>query len=202
MTPSIGLVSLCLFVGSAASLLGSPGPGIASLLAAGRSVGFSRSLGFFWGLQAGLAIAAGLCAAGLFSLLRLIPGTVQLLSVLAALYLFHLAYRIASAPVGIVAGPDRVKPSFAAGLLLGLSNPKAFIAFMALFASQTLLAGDQRADSVLKWLLVIAVMIAVDLIWLLVGASLRQAALRPQTERVLNLALGGLVAVATISAFR
>lgn len=199
LTPSINPLSLWLFIGSAAALLGSPGPGIASLLAVGRSVGFAKSLRYFWGLQAGLAVAAGLCAAGLFSLLRLIPGAVQMLSMVAALYLIQLAYRIASAPIGAAAGADRVRPSFSAGLLLGFANPKAFLAFLALFASQTLLAGNQRADNLVKWLLVIAVMIAVDLIWLLIGASLRRATLRPRTERILNIVLGGLVAAAMLS---
>jgi threonine/homoserine/homoserine lactone efflux protein len=130
-------------------------------------------------MQVGLATAAGFCATGLFSLLDLIPSALEVMAVTAAGYLLYLAYRIASAPVGVAITQGRFASSFTAGLLLGLFNSKAFIAFVSLFASQTIMAGDQRTDTIVKWLLVVVIMIVVDLIWLSIGAALRRAALRP-----------------------
>jgi threonine/homoserine/homoserine lactone efflux protein len=204
---SMNLIALGLFLISATALLGSPGPGIAALLAVGRSRGFPKGLNYFLGLQLGLAVIASLCAAGLLSLLDLVPGALRLIALIAGAYLLYIAWQIARAPVGATeagkaAGTsDRLFSSFGAGLLLGLSNPKAFIVFISLFASQTIIAGNQRADSVLKWQLVVTIMIAVDLAWLAIGARLRRARLRPATEQALNVTLGLLIVAATVLAF-
>src|SRR5690349_15714695 len=55
--------ALLLFLLAAIALLGSPGPVIVSLVATGRKSGFAGSLRYFLGIQAGLALAAGLSAA-------------------------------------------------------------------------------------------------------------------------------------------
>ena len=60
------------FLASATALLGSPGPGIAALLAVGRVEGWG-GLRFYTGLQLGLAIAFGATAVGLLSLLETVP---------------------------------------------------------------------------------------------------------------------------------
>ena len=196
----MNLTSLGLFLVTATALLGSPGPGIASLIAIGRSAGLARGFIYYLGLQLGLAITAALCAAGLFSLISLVPGALTVMTIAATLYLIYLAWCIATAPVG---NPDASGPrtaSFGAGALLGLTNPKAFVAFMSLFASQTIVAGSARQDTLLKWLLVVLVILAVDLGWLLVGVSLRRANMRPALERLLNVALGGFILAATVLA--
>jgi len=193
--------SLGLFLITATALLGSPGPGIAALIAVGRAAGLAKGFIYYLGLQLGLAITAAICASGLFSLLSLVPGALTVLTVAATLYLLYLAWRIATAPIGSDETGTGTASSFGAGALLGLTNPKAFIAFISLFASQTLVAGGGVHDAALKWLLVVLVILAVDLAWLLVGVSLRQARLRPVAEKRLNLALASLIVIATIAAW-
>ena len=61
------------FLLAAIALLGSPGPAIAALLAVGRNYGWGRGLGFFWGLQLGLASAAGITILGFFAVLQAFP---------------------------------------------------------------------------------------------------------------------------------
>jgi len=191
-------VALGLFILSATALLGSPGPAIAMLVAIGRAEGIARGLRFFTGLQIGLALAAAISAFGLFSLVQLVPGAMQVMAVGAAIYLLWLAWKIASAPVGVNAGEGGVLSSFTAGMFLGLSNPKAFMAFLSLFASQTLVAGSRHGDTVFKWALVVLVMIVVDIVWLMIGAGLRHARLSPRGERALNIVLGAMVVGATL----
>jgi len=48
----------------------------------------------------GLAIAAGITAAGLFSLLAAFPSALRVMTIAATVYLIYLAYKIASSPVG------------------------------------------------------------------------------------------------------
>src|SRR5258707_13402559 len=92
-------VAIWLFLASATALLGSPGPGIAALLAVGRVEGWG-SLRFYLGLQLGLAIAFGATAVGLLTLLEAIPFAMKAMMLASAGYLTYLAYQIATAPVG------------------------------------------------------------------------------------------------------
>lgn len=195
-------VALGLFLTAAIGLLGSPGPAIAALIAVGRARGLVGGLPYFLGLQLGLAMAAGITAAGLFSLLEAAPSALYAMTIAATVYLVYLAWKIASSPVGEAARASHGVPaSPAAGFLLGVTNPKAYLAFASLLASYTLIAGSARQDAVTKWLLLVAVMIVVDIVWLYIGAVLRGLTLSPDAERALNVTLGGTVLIATGLAF-
>jgi threonine/homoserine/homoserine lactone efflux protein len=186
-----------LFLASATALLGSPGPGIAALLAVGRVEGWG-ALRFYAGLQVGLAIAFGATAAGLLSLLEAIPFVLRAMTIASIAYLIYLAYQIATAPVGSTLPSTQARSSAMSGFLLGIANPKAYIAFASLLASQTLIAHDLRADAVLKWVICVIVAIVVDIAWLYVGVKLQRTALRPLTERILNFTLAATILVAAI----
>ena len=84
------------------------------------------------------------------------------------------------------------------GLVLGIANPKAYVAFASLLASQTLVEHDGQVDALLKWFICVIVAIVVDLAWLFVGVRLQRAALRPQTERILNFTLAATILLAAI----
>ena len=200
--PSVpmSLVATTLFLLSAFALLGTPGPGIAALLVIGKSHGFLGSLRFFAGLQAGLAIAAILCASGLLSVLSSVPGLTGLLTLAAVIYLGWLAWSIATSPVAAAPRAGEAVTTFTAGLLLGISNPKAYLGFMTLFASQTLISGSHAADALCKWLLTVAVILVVDIAWLYAGARLGRISLSARTGRYINVALGmTILAVALYS---
>lgn len=195
-------VTLGMFLTAAVGLLGSPGPAIAALIAVGRARGFVGGLPYFFGLQLGLATAAGMTAAGLFLLVAALPSALRVMTTAATVYLAYLAYKIASSPVGETAqASNGAQSSPAAGFLLGVTNPKAYLAFASLLASYTLIKGGAQQDSFAKWLLLVAVMIVVDIVWLCVGVSLRRLILSPNGERVLNVTLGLTVLVAAGLAF-
>jgi threonine/homoserine/homoserine lactone efflux protein len=195
-------VALGIFLTAAVGLLGSPGPAIVALIAVGRARGLVGGLPYFLGLQLGLATAAGITAAGLFSLLAAFPSALRVMTIAATVYLIYLAYRIASSPVGETAqASNGAHASPAAGFLLGVTNPKAYMSFASLLASYTLIKGSAQQDTFTKWLLLVAVMIVVDIVWLYVGAFLRGLMLSPNSERVLNVTLGLTVLIAAGLAF-
>jgi hypothetical protein len=118
----------------------------------------------------------------------------------------HETFAVPREPCGVrpaleqLAKADAVAPTFATGLLLGLSNPKAYLAFVTLFASQTIAAGSTRADATLKWGLIILVIFAVDVAWLYAGARLGRVPVSPRAERSINVVLGvGILAVSVHS---
>jgi threonine/homoserine/homoserine lactone efflux protein len=194
--------ALGIFLTAAVALLGSPGPAIAALVAVGRARGLVGALPYFLGLQLGLATAAGITAAGLFSLLAAFPSALRVMTIAATVYLIYLACKIASSPVGETAqAGNGAHASPAAGFLLGVTNPKAYLAFASLLASYTLIKGSAQQDTFTKWFLLVAVMIVVDIVWLYVGAFLRGLMLSPDSERVLNVTLGLTVLIAAGLAF-
>jgi threonine/homoserine/homoserine lactone efflux protein len=187
-----------MFLVSAFALLGTPGPGIAALLAIGKLHGIEGSLRFFTGLQAGLAIVAGACASGLLSVLSSLPLLTGVLTLAAILYLGWLAWSIAMSPVGSATPSAAVPTTFTAGLLLGISNPKAYLAFVTLFASQTLVSSSHTADAASKWGLTIATILIVDIAWLYAGVRLGRVSLGPRAERRVNMALGLAIALVAL----
>ena len=194
--------ALGIFLTAAVGLLGSPGPAIAALVAVGRARGLVGGLPYFLGLQAGLATAAGITAAGLFSLLAAFPSALRVMTIAATVYLIYLACKIASSPVGETAqASNGAHASPVAGFLLGVTNPKAYLAFASLLASYTLIKGSAREDTFTKWFLLVAVMIVVDIVWLYAGVFLRGLILSPNSERVLNATLGLTVLIAAGLAF-
>ena len=198
----VDAVNLWLFSLAAIVFLGSPGPGIAALLAVGKEKGFSGDLSFYGRLQLGLAIAAALSAAGLFSAIRALPGATGAMTVAATCYLVYLAYSIATAPVG--ADTNRASSGFAStaggGFFIGVTNPKAYIAFMSLMASYPIIRTKPSGDLAVKWLACVAIMIVVDLIWLWLGALIRRAKPAPTIERAINAAMGRTIAVTVLFA--
>ena len=188
-----------LFLLAAMALLGSPGPGIAALLAVTRGSGLRAGLRYYAGLQVGLALAAAISAAGLFSLLAAFPVLLQAASVCAVVYLVYLAYKIGTAPVrAAVPATDAASPL--AAFFLGTTNPKAYLAFASLMASGTLVSAGATADAALKWLLIVGVILIVDLAWVLLGAVLHRATLPPRVERVMNLAFAAAILIAAVTA--
>jgi threonine/homoserine/homoserine lactone efflux protein len=188
------------FVLAATALLGSPGPGIIALVAVGRARGFMGGLRFYAGLQVGLAVAAGIAAAGIASVLQAAPAATAAMTIIATIYLVYLAYRIATSPVGSPVGEEAPSTSAVAGLLLGIVNPKTLVAFASLFASQAIIKSDPQDDIMVKWVLCVIVMIVVDFAWLLAGAALHRWTLQPKFERALNLVLAAAIVAAAMLA--
>lgn len=185
-----------LFLLAALALFGSPGPAIVALVAVSRKEGGRRGLGFFCGLQFGLAIASGLSIVGLFTILEAVPGALLAMTVASSAYLLFLAYRIAFAPIAHSNAQSSPASSPMAGMLLSLFNPKAYAAFLSLFASFVLMEGDVGQDNLLKWALCVFVNVVVDLIWLWIGVSLGKAKLSAASERALNLTMGAAIVLA------
>jgi threonine/homoserine/homoserine lactone efflux protein len=189
-----------LFLLAAVALLGSPGPGIAALLAVTRGGGLRAGLRYYAGLQVGLALAAAISAAGLFSLLAAFPVLLKAASVAAVLYLVWLAWKIGSAPVSASGSSTGASASPVGGFFLGITNPKAYLAFASLMASTTLIGSGASADAALKWLLIVAVILVVDMAWVLLGAVLHRAVLPPRIERAMNIVFAAAILAAALPA--
>src|SRR5262245_17970742 len=116
-----GLVS---FILAGLALAGSPGPATLSLAATGAAFGARRGIGYMAGINIGMVAVMTLTASGVIGLVLGIPGAVPIVVAISACYFLYLALRIATAPPIAADAHEGTQPTFSAGLLLSLINPK------------------------------------------------------------------------------
>lgn len=113
--------------GFAFAMAGTPGPNNTMVTASGANHGFRRTLPVAVGMGAGVAaIIFAVAAAGRTIVSE--PRVHLVLKWVGVAYLLWLAWRIATAPVGVTGEGDRRRPfTFVEGALLQLVNPKLWV---------------------------------------------------------------------------
>jgi threonine/homoserine/homoserine lactone efflux protein len=181
---------------SSLAIMGSPGPTTLSLVAAGSAYGARACVPYLAGLVAGTAVVLVAVAAGITAALLAVPALSAVLVAVSAVYILWLAYHIATAPPLGAPAAGAAAPSLAAGLLLGVANPKAWVAIAAVFASATL-ASAALADAGAKVALLGAMVVLIHVVWLALGISLAPLLRDPRRARAINLALAAALLAAT-----
>ncbi len=179
---------------SAAALMGSPGPSTISVTAVGAAFGARRALGYLAGLVLATTAVLLVVASGMLALALAVPGVVPVVTVLSAAYILYLAVRIASAPPLAARDAAAPAPSLGAGLLLGIGNPKAWVAIAAVFAGSRLEGLSPGQAAVAKTAVLAAMIVVIHLVWLLLGASLARWLRNPVASRAVNLVLAAVLA--------
>jgi threonine/homoserine/homoserine lactone efflux protein len=169
---------------NALAIMGSPGPATISLTATGSAYGVRRSLGYLAGVVAGTTVVLAAVATGITAALLAVPAVRPVLIAVAAAYILWLAYHVATAP------------ALAGGLLLGVANPKAWVAIAAVFASARL-AEAAALDATAKVAVLAALIVVINAAWLVAGASLAPLLRDPRRGRAVNVALAVALVVAT-----
>jgi threonine/homoserine/homoserine lactone efflux protein len=179
--------------------MGSPGPATISVAAVASAYGVRRSLGYLLGAIAGTTVVLLGVATGVTAAVLAVPALEAVLIGVAAAYIVWLAYRIATAPPLAVKSPADRAPSLAGATLLGIANPKAWVAIAAVFTTARL-AESETADAAAKTV-VLGLMIVVIMVgWLLVGASLASLLRDARRARVVNFTLAIALVVTTLLA--
>lgn len=179
------------FLITASALLASPGPATMALAASGAAYGIKRSLMFFSGIMAGLAISIGLVASGIFLLIQQISILASVLGLISAAYIVLLAWSIARTPP-ISSATTVAAPRWSAGFVIGITNIKAYAVFAALLGGFPLGLG-QSGDWVFKIASCLGICITFDFLWLCSGNHLRRFFTRPCWNRALNISFAMLM---------
>jgi threonine/homoserine/homoserine lactone efflux protein len=188
------------FLVAAVALAGSPGPATLSLTATGAAFGARRGTAYLAGIVIGMVAVMAVVASGLVGLVLAVPGAMPVVTALAAAYFVYLAWRIATAPaLGDGAGQHRA-PTFAAGLLLSLVNPKGYAAMAALYSGFVLVHDRLAVDIAVKMAVLVVIIAAVNVAWLLAGAALTGLFREPTTNRIINIAFAVLLIVSVVFA--
>jgi threonine/homoserine/homoserine lactone efflux protein len=182
------------------AIMGSPGPATISLTAAGSAFGVRRSLGYLIGIVVGTTIVLVGVATGITATLLAVPALHSALLAVAFAYILWLAYHLATAPP-VVAETAAVRaPSVAGGALLGIANPKAWVAIAAVFAGSRL-AESSTVDAAAKFAVLTVMIVLINAVWLLAGASFATSFRDPRRARVINVVLATTLVGATALAF-
>lgn len=178
------------------AIMGSPGPATISLTAAGSAYGVRRSAGYLTGIVAGTTAVLIAVATGITAALLAVPALRVVLIAVSAAYILWLAYHIATAPPSSAQAEANGSPSLAGGALLGIANPKAWIAIAAVFASAHLMT-NPAADAAAKTSALTLMIVVINTAWLIAGASLAPVLRDPRRSRVINVALAVALVAAT-----
>jgi threonine/homoserine/homoserine lactone efflux protein len=178
------------------AIMGSPGPATISLVAVGSAYEVRGGIRYLIGIIAGTVAVLLLVATGVTTLLLAVPTFAAFVTAAAVVYIVRLAYSVATAPPLLDEKAVGARPSFTGGLLLGIANPKAWIAIAAVFAS-TRLADESVPDAVAK-VVVLTVMIGVIcVVWLALGASFTPLLRDPRRARIVNVSMAVALLAAT-----
>jgi threonine/homoserine/homoserine lactone efflux protein len=188
--------SLLTLVLEAVALMGSPGPTNMPVMATTAAFGIRTSLGFVSGAIVGTSAVLLAVATGVVALLMSIPGLGSALTLGSAVYILYLAARIATAPPLSAQDADARAPSFAAGFLLAIANPKAWFAIAAVFTGSMLVETSREFDALLKTAVLTVMIVIIHLFWMLGGVSLTGFLGDPLRSRIANI-LFGLILVGT-----
>ena len=186
-------------------LLITPGPGVLSTAGIGAAYGYRAGFAYVGGLMLGGAFTMVMVISGLAAVVLTVPWLRVFLLSASVIYLIYLAWRIAmaGAHVGFTAA---TKPlGFSNGFFLQFINPKAYVVATTLFLGFGFLPQFPVWEVVIKLTVFNMIWLPVHLIWLGAGAKLGSLSLSPNTQHVINIAMGlslvGVVLVALLAGF-
>ena len=195
-----GSAALVPFLLAGFALVATPGPATLTLAGTSAAYGARQGLMVMAGLISSMMLIAALTAAGITALILSIAGAAFTASILAAMYLLYLAWRIATAPpIGLKPNASNA-PSFVDGFLLNFVNPKAYAAAIALFGGFELVRGNPGLDAVVKAVLMLAMLSVADLCWIGAGRVLVRLVHNPRLGRLVNLAFAFALVVSVLGA--
>ena len=189
------------FILAGFALAGSPGPNTLSLAATGAAFGARNGVPYMAGLVVGMVVVMAITGSGVMGVLLALPAAMPVVTVVVAAYFVYLAFRIATAPPLAEMPEESRKPSFAAGLFLSLVNPKAYAAMAALFSGFELVKGRFALDFAVKVAGATAIIVVVNIAWLLAGTALTRFLREPTANRIINVTFAVLLLASVAFAF-
>lgn len=181
-------------------VMGSPGPATISVTAVGAAFGLRASLGYTSGIVLGTIAVLLVVATGLMAMLVSVPTLAPILAVASAAYILYLALKIATAPPLATNGDRAARPTFLAGFLLAIANPKAYVAIAAVFAGASSASGAGGLGVGRKLAVLALMIVVIHAVWLLAGAGFARFLRQPVASRIINLVFAATLVVTTVLA--
>lgn len=182
---------------AATIVMGSPGPATISVTAVGAAYGLRHSLRYACGIVLGTIAVLLVVATGVMAVLTSLPKLAPLLGLASAAYILYLAFKIATAPPLAARAAEASRPTWLAGFLLAVANPKAFVAIAAVFAGASSGPGAGDIGMWLKLTVLALMIVAIHALWLVAGAAFARFLRRPRASRIINLVFAATLVLTT-----
>ncbi len=190
--------SLLIFAGALIVAAGSPGPSIAALVARVLTRGWRDVLPFLAAMWAGEALWLSLAVFGLAVVAQSFHLLFTVIRFLGVAYLLYLAWKMWTAPVtvndGALPRERSARKLFVAGMAVTLGNPKIMLFYLALLPTIV----DLAQVTALGWAeltaTMLAVLVAVDMAWVLLAAQARRFLRSARAMRAANRAGASMMA--------
>ena len=98
-----------------------------------------------------------------------------------------------------ICGCATASPRFALGFGQSLVNPKAYVAMAAMFSGFVLIPEQVALDAAAKIAVNAALLVPINIMWLLAGAALTRYFREPRASRVINVTFAVLLIVSLAS---
>lgn len=172
-----------------------PGPNNVMLTASGSAFGFQRSIPHMAGITVGFPVMLFTVGLGLGELFTRYTQVHLALKYIGAAYLIYLAWRIAQS--GQPNGDDaNARPlTFLEAAAFQWVNPKAWVMAVSSIPAFTTPGGNYYAELTVIAGIFAAVCVPSCVAWCLFGVAIRRLIRTPETARVVNFGLAGLVAL-------
>ena len=192
------LASLSIFAGALLIAAGSPGPSIAALIARVLSRGARDVFPFLLAMWLGEMVWLSCAVLGLAAIAETFHFIFVAIKWIGVAYLLFLAYKMWTAPAdtsgGLLPEAGSGRKLFFAGLTVTLGNPKIMMFYVALLPTII----DINAVTLSGWAELVAVMFAVlifvDLAWVLFAPKARQLLRSSRAVKIANRTSAGLMA--------
>jgi len=194
---------LAIFAGALFINSSSPGPSVAALVARVLTGGWRSVMPLLAAMWFGEALWLTAAVFGLSVMAQTFYWAFVILKYLGVAYLIYLAYRMWTAPSDVRDGALPANDSswrlFLTGMAITLGNPKIMVFYLALLPSIV----DLARISLVGWMeltvTMVAVIVAVDLTWVMIAAQARRWLKSPRAVRLANrtsaTAMGGAALV-------
>ena len=194
---------LAIFAGALFINSSSPGPSVAALVARVLTSGWRSVMPLLAAMWFGEALWLTAAVFGLSVMAQTFYWAFVILKYLGVAYLLYLAYRMWTAPSKVrddaLPAGDSSWRLFFTGMAITLGNPKIMVFYLALLPSIVDLARISLMDWIELTVAMVAVIVAVDLTWVMIAAQARRWLKSPRAVRLANrtgaAAMGGAALV-------
>ncbi len=173
-----------------------PGPNNIMLLASGLNYGIRASLPFLAGVVFGVALVFLSLGLGIGFLFDRLPWLHQWIKVVGVIYLFYLAWLIATAKTEI-SETDSKPLSFVQASLFQFVNPKNLVSMSSAIAAFTSTEGNIYVQVLLITLVFVMVALPSASTWLAFGHVLKRIINKPHRLKIFNVCMA-LLLVASV----
>ena len=194
---------LAIFAGALFINSSSPGPSVAALVARALTSGWRSVMPLLAAMWLGEALWLTAAVFGLSVMAQTFYWAFVILKYLGVAYLLYLAYRMWTAPSQVrddaLPAGDSSWRLFFTGMAITLGNPKIMVFYLALLPSLVDLARISLMGWVELTVTMVAVIVTVDLTWVMIAAQARRWLKSPRAVRIANrtsaTAMGGAALV-------